>query len=243
MNKLLDTVVVVAGGTGSVGEGLVRAFLRQGATVVVPYRTEAGRERLEDYVGDVDCGTLTCIQGSVSDEDQTARFRSELLERFGRVDLGVACLGGWYYGYSLHRMPFEHWQGVIQNNLTTHFLCMRALLSIMHERNSGVYVMVNGGAAELIAPEEGVVSIVAAAQLMMSRVLKQEAHATNIRIHSLMAYHPIKTRARRHEVLDEWLTSEEVGDYITQLYTGEAARIEKTVHRLYTRSEPPRYGR
>ncbi len=243
MKKLSDAIVVVAGGTGSVGEGLVRQFLRQGATVVVPYRSDARRERLEQYVSDIEDGSLSCIAASVSDEESMSRFRVELLNRYGRVDLGVACLGGWYYGYSLHNMPFEHWQQVIHNNLTTHFLCIRALVSIMQERNSGVYVMINGGAAELIAPEEGVVSIVAAAQLMMSRVLKQEAHATNIRIHSLMAYHPIKTRGRGSEVLDEWLTPEEVGDYVIKLYTAEAASIEKTIHRLYTRNQPPRYGR
>ena len=243
MKKLTDTIVVVAGGTGSVGEGLVRQFLSQGATVVVPYRSDAKRARLEQYVSDIEGGTLSCIAASVSDEESMSRFRVELLNRHGRVDLGVACLGGWYYGYSLHKMPFEHWQTVIHNNLTTHFLCIRALVSIMHEHNRGVYVMVNGGAAELIAPEEGVVSIVAAAELMMSRVLKQEAHATRIRIHSLMAYHPIKTRGRGSEVLEDWLTPEEVGDYVIKLYTAEAANIDKTIHRLYTRKQPPRYGR
>jgi NAD(P)-dependent dehydrogenase (short-subunit alcohol dehydrogenase family) len=37
MNNLTNRTVLVAGGTGGVGEGMVKAFLRAGATVLVPY--------------------------------------------------------------------------------------------------------------------------------------------------------------------------------------------------------------
>lgn len=235
MNKLQDTNVVVAGGTGGVGEGLVRAFLLEGATVVVPYRDDVRRQRLEEYIGDLAQDRLHLCPTDLGDEGSVETFRSFVTDRFRAVDLGVACIGGWYYGYSLHKMPYDHWQSVIHNNLTTHFLCMRAIVSLMHERNRGVFVMVNGGAAEYIAPESGAVSIVAAAQLMMARVLKQEAHGTDIRIHSLVAHHPVKTRDRRREVVDDWLTPEEIGDYLTRLYRGEVPDSAKTIHRLYTR--------
>ncbi len=239
MERLKDCIVVVAGGTGSVGEGVVRALVRDGATVVVPYRNDEKRLRLEEYVRDVadnSGGRLVCMAADVGNLESMMGFRAELVDRFGRVDLGVACLGGWYYGYSLHNMPVEHWDQVINDNLKTHFICVRTLVSLMHERHQGVYVMINGGAAELIAPETGAVSIAAAAQLMTARVLKQEARGTDIRIHSLMVYNPVKTRDRRTEVVDDWLSAEEVGDYITSLYVGSAPNTDKTIHRLYTSS-------
>jgi hypothetical protein len=40
MRRLEGSVAVVAGGTGRVGEGLVRSFLMEGAQVVVPVRTK-----------------------------------------------------------------------------------------------------------------------------------------------------------------------------------------------------------
>ena len=94
------------------------------------------------------------MKGNVGDEASVQSFRNQLLERFGRIDLAIACLGGWYYGYSLHRMPFADWERVLQNNLTTHFLFMRAVLSLLHDQNHGTYVMINGGAAEVIAPDD-----------------------------------------------------------------------------------------
>ena len=241
MERLKDCIAVVAGGTGSVGEGVVRALVGDGATVVVPYRNNAKRLRLEEYVQDVaadsgGAGRLVCMAADVGNLESMMAFRAELVKQFGRVDLGVACLGGWYYGYSLHNMPVEHWDQVINDNLKTHFICVRTLVSLMHERHQGVYVMINGGAAELIAPETGAVSIAAAAQLMTARVLKQEARETGIRIHSLMVYNPVKTRDRRTEVVDDWLSAEEVGDYIAGLYVGSAPNTDKTIHRLYTSS-------
>ena len=137
---------------------------------------------LNDQVTVVGGGT-----GSVGDEASVQRFRNELLERVGRVDLAIACLGGWYYGYSLHRMPFSDWERVLLNNLTTHFLFMRAVLSFLHDQNHGTYVMINGGAADVIAPESGMISIVAAAQRMMARVLAEEARAENVRVYSVTA--------------------------------------------------------
>jgi len=245
VKRLNDCVAVVAGGTGSVGEGVVRSLVGDGATVVVPYRNDAKRQRLEEYIQDVagdptdGSGQLVCLPAEIGDIDSMNAFRQELLDRFGRVDLGVACLGSWYYGYSLHNMPVEHWDQVINDNLKTHFICVRTLVSLMHERHQGVYVMINGGAAELIAPEIGAVSISAAAQLMTARVLKQEARGTDIRIHSLMVYNPVKTRDRKTEIVDDWLSAGEVGDYIGGLYVGSVPRTNKTIHRLYTRSSLP----
>lgn len=235
---------MVAGGTGSVGEGLVRSFLKGGATVVVPYRTEARRDALLQYTSDLPDespegtarGTLACVPCALDSEQDMMALRDHLATTYPAIDLAVACIGGWYYGYSLHHMPLAHWSQIIESNLLTHFLCQRTIVSLMHERNHGTYVMVNGGSAELIAPESGAVSIASAAQLMMSRVLKQEARATGVRIHSLMAYHPVKTRNRGSEVVDEWYTAEELGDYVIRLHHGAVTNADKTIHRLYTRS-------
>ena len=55
MARLDGKNVVVAGGTGRVGEGLVRSFLLEGAQVIVPVRSVSKEQRLRSYLGDVDC--------------------------------------------------------------------------------------------------------------------------------------------------------------------------------------------
>ena len=237
MNELKDQVVVFGGGTGSVSEGMVRTLLEEGARVVVPCRSAEKRQRLEKYVADLQGAELLCLDANVGDEASVQAFRNDLRSRVDRIDLGIACLGGWYYGYSLHRMPFADWQRVLLNNLTTHFLFMRAILSLMHDQNHGTYVMINGGASEVIAPESGMISIVAAAQRMMTRVLAEEARGKDVRVYSVVAFDAVKTRDRRGEVLDEWLSPEDVAHYVTDLHTGRASHLEQPIHTLHTRDD------
>ena len=237
MNALQNQVVVVGGGTGSVGEGLVRTFLEENATVIVPCRSEEKRERLEQYVSTVPEGELVCLEGNICDEASTQVFRNELRKHTDRVDLAVACIGEWYYGYSLHRMPFADWERVLHSNLTTHFLFMRAILSLMHDRNQGTYVMINGGASEVIAPESGMISIVAAAQKMMTQVLVQEAHGTNVRVHAVVVHDPVKTRERKREIVDAWLAPDDIAHYVTALHLQQLRSTSQAIHTLYTKDD------
>lgn len=170
MAHLKGKNVVVAGGTGRVGEGLVRSFLLEEAQVIVPVRSTSKEQRLRSYVEGIDTGTLVCIPTHVGEEGSIREFRSRVLEKFKRIDLAVACLGCWYYGYPLHRMPYRDWQMILHDNLNTHFLFMKHFLSILHDQNEGVFVMINGSPSEMIIPEEGATSIVAAAQAMMNDI-------------------------------------------------------------------------
>ena len=95
MESLKDKVAVVGGGTGRVGEGIVRSFLAAGANVVVPVRSEGKTKRLEEYVADLDTGSLTCLPADVSDFESAMNFRSSLLEKHRHLDVVVACMGSW----------------------------------------------------------------------------------------------------------------------------------------------------
>ena len=69
---------------------------------------------------------------------------------------------------------------------------------------------------------------------MMTRVLAEEARGTAIRVYSVVAFNPVKTRARKSEVVDEWLTAEEIGNYMCRLAAGKAPRGDETLHTLHT---------
>ena len=112
MARLEGKNVIVAGGTGRVGEGLVRSFLLEGAQVIIPVRSVSKEQRLRSYLGDVDAGRLICYPTQVGEEGSIRKFRKRIPEDFQRVALAVACLRFWYYGYPLHRMPYRDWQTI-----------------------------------------------------------------------------------------------------------------------------------
>ncbi|UCF96808.1 MAG: SDR family oxidoreductase [Spirochaetaceae bacterium] len=211
MDQLEGKNIVVAGGTGRVGEGLVRSFLSEGAQVIVPVRSTSKEQRLRSYVEGIETGRLICLPTHIGEEGSIQAFRNRVLEEYERVDMAVACLGGWYYGYPLHRMPYGDWQMILHDNLNTHFLFMKNFLSILHDQNDGQFVMINGSPSEMIIPEEGATSIVAAAQAMMSRALAEEAKTTHVRVYSVTVYNPVRTRDRGQTVMPDWPTAEDLG--------------------------------
>ena len=97
--QLSDRRVVIAGGTGDVGEGLVRAWLRAGAQVIVPSRTEGTVERFLDAIGDLGRpDRLHFAIGDASGFDETRAMADRIEAEHGPVTDVIASLGGWWQG-------------------------------------------------------------------------------------------------------------------------------------------------
>lgn len=225
--------VVVAGGTGGVGEGIVRALLKRGALVVVPSRSEIKFEGLREYVGDIDTGELVTLTGSLSNPGEAEKLRDEVRNRMGEVDAVVASLGGWNQGPHIIDVPFETWERILRDNLTSHFLAMKAFVPLLAPQR-GAYVHVNGFSAEESYPGAAPVAAMAAAQKSLALTLAEELRPGGLRTYELILP-PVNTRVRlRHgQSQPEWPTSEEVGDYIVQLLERQD---EEVLHRLRSKT-------
>lgn len=213
--KGLTTLVL--GGTGDVGEGIVRSFLKHGATVLVSSRTQAKLDALGDYVGDVEAGTLNTVMGSLDTPEAAEALRDEVVQLASRVDVIVAALGGWSQGSPLTGVGFDLWERIVRNNLTTHFLAMKTFVPLLAP-GRGAYVHVNGQSAEGPHPGAGPVAAMSAAQRSLALTLAEELRPSELRVHELLLP-PVNTRRRisHHHDRPEWPSAEEVGDYIAAL--------------------------
>lgn len=95
--------------------------------------------------------------------------------------------------------------------------------------------MLNGGASELVIPESGAISVAAAAQKMMAQVLREEAHGTDIKISSVLATQPIKTRERKLDNMETWLQASEVGDFMCGMVLNEVKESADGIYRISTK--------
>jgi glucose 1-dehydrogenase len=85
-----DRVVVVTGASLGIGRATALAFGREGAKVVVNYRSHA--EPAEEAVRVIrEAGSdAVAIQGDVADQQAVERLISQAVDRFGRVDIAVS---------------------------------------------------------------------------------------------------------------------------------------------------------
>lgn len=75
MAKLDGKIALIPGGTGGVGEGIVRGFLNAGATVVVPSRREESLEKLRRQLGESAGDGFVPLVGDLSQTESAEVLR------------------------------------------------------------------------------------------------------------------------------------------------------------------------
>ena len=165
--------VLVPGGTGTVGEGVVRAFLRSGAEVIVPTRSEERLRAFRELLGDEADEHLhtfvhdyTSFAGAQELVDEVVRYR-------GGLDSVVAPIGGWWQGRTLAEVTEDDWQAAFAGLATAHMAVLRAALPRLSA--DGAYSVIVGDSATWPVPNSGLVSMEQAALLMMQRVAAAES--------------------------------------------------------------------
>jgi NAD(P)-dependent dehydrogenase (short-subunit alcohol dehydrogenase family) len=210
--------VFVAGGTGEVGEGIVRQFLQAEATVMVPSRSEEWLENLREQLAAEATERLITRQANLGDMASAQDFAASFEQELGAVQHVVASLGGWWRGQPFVELDLATWQQLIDNSLTAHFVCARAFLPQMLAA-SGSCTLINGGGALHPVPGSGSISVSAAAQIMLQRVLAAELADSSVCINSLLLAIPIKTRSRPTGS-ENWLSAAEAGQFCLALAQG-----------------------
>ncbi|GGL41338.1 3-oxoacyl-ACP reductase [Phycicoccus endophyticus] len=150
--RLAGKVAVVTGGCSGIGLATVRRFAEEGATVVVADLADAEGERLAAEVG----GSYVHCDVAVKD-DVDALFATAV-ERHGRVDIAFNNAGiSPPEDDSILETDLEAWRRVHEVNLTSVYLCCKAVIPIMLEQgggsivNTASFVAVMGAATSQIA--------------------------------------------------------------------------------------------
>jgi 3-oxoacyl-[acyl-carrier protein] reductase len=205
--------VVVAGGTGSVGEGIVRAWLRAGAHVVVLTRTPQRAEEFRRVLGaEGETERLTLVVGNYTTFDGAKELADQIEGEHGPVSDAVASIGGWWAGPTVWNTSQHAWDEYFAGYATAHLAVARTF--IPRFTPEGSYHVIVGGSAIFPVPGSGIVSMQQAALLMMGRVLQAETQGQRRVFTELLG--PVNTRSRPQHRPD-FISNEDVGLLTTTL--------------------------
>jgi NAD(P)-dependent dehydrogenase (short-subunit alcohol dehydrogenase family) len=174
-------VAVVTGGASGIGLATIRRFASEGARVVVVDLDLSAGKAAADEVG----GTF--VQADVTSEADVGRLFRTAFETFGRVDVAFNNAGiSPPDDDSILVTGIEAWRRVQETNLTSVYLCCKAVIPYMQRQgrgsiiNTASFVAVLGAATSQIsytASKGGV--------LAMSRELGVEFARQGIRVNAL----------------------------------------------------------
>jgi len=193
-------VALVAGGAGTVGSGIVHAFLHAGATVIVPSRERARIDALRSELeasgemigalGDALSERLIGIEADIAMPAGAAEVRKvverDVIGRGGQLDHLVTSLGGASQGKPLRELDLDAFHAALHEYCGSHFVAMRALLPLMEDRAGASYTMISGVAGEqLFDLTWGPVSVGAASLFGLSMVTRAEYAEKAVRVNEL----------------------------------------------------------
>jgi 3-oxoacyl-[acyl-carrier protein] reductase len=207
--------VLVVGGTGGVGDGIVRALLARGDRIAAIAVSSRDYEKLARFHGSLDRDPrLQTFVGDVG-TDESARDLRDAVRAWGGADVVIASIGGWWDGPELTEIDDTTWSHTLDTLLTTHAVCARTFVPELEQRG-GKYLAIGGGAALSPVPGSSLVSIAGAAQMMLTRALVAERGATRAPlIRELVVDGPVATSAPHHGPQTEGeTTAREVGDAV-----------------------------
>ncbi|WP_280519327.1 SDR family NAD(P)-dependent oxidoreductase [Winogradskya consettensis] len=197
------------GGTGAVGEGIVRAFLNAGADVVVPTRTPQRADEFRQVLGSAATDRLHLVVHDYTTFAGAEGLAAEMERRLGGIDDVVAPIGGWWAGKKLWEIDEADWQTAFVGLATTHMAVMRATVPRLSAL--GAYTLIVGTSAFTPIPGSGLVSMEQAALSMMTEVLRAEQKRA-----FTLVLGPVRTR-----VADSGdVTADQVGEIAVAATTG-----------------------
>ena len=192
--RLLNQTCIVTGASSGIGEGVALAMCKEGANVVINYRSKtAEAEEIAHQINQsTEDGRAIAIKADVSKEEEVESMFQKTIDHFGTVDILVAN-AGLQQDAPFHEMTLNQWQRVIDVNLTGQFLCARAAIreflsrGMRSEVSAALGKIIHMSSVHEIIPWAGHANYAASkgAIAMLMKSLAQEYAPLKVRVNSI----------------------------------------------------------
>ena len=138
---LTDKVAIVTGAGQGIGRAIALRFAGAGATIVVAELNRKAGETVASEIEALGCKSLV-IEADVSKMDSVQRLARQTLDTFNQIDILVNNAGIAGKTATLPDLDESDWDAVLDVNLKGVFLCCKAVIDHMIERQYGKIVSV-----------------------------------------------------------------------------------------------------
>ena len=214
--RLDGKIVLIAGGSGALGQTVAPACVRAGARVIT-----VDRHPPAQVVG------MTAMHADVTDEADVRRLMHDVIRETGRIDALVNLVGGFAMG-RVEETDASLSHRMLTMNLTAAFLLSKAVLPGMVERGAGRIVHVAAraavepfpGAAAYIVAKSGLVALI--------RTLSLEQAGSGVTVNGILPT-TIDTAANRASMpnadTSKWVKPDSIAELVIFLVSPEAGQV------------------
>jgi NAD(P)-dependent dehydrogenase (short-subunit alcohol dehydrogenase family) len=177
--KLQDKVAIITGAGRGLGRSVALAFARQGAKVVLAAR---GKEEIDQVAAQLRSlrKEAIAVPTDVSDEVQVSDLVKKTLEAYGTVDILVNNAGARGPIGPVLKTSLSDWEQVLRINLTSAFLCSKAVLPTLMEKKAGK--IINVATTLTLRPNLTPYMVAKAGLIHFTKQLSRELKEYNIQV-------------------------------------------------------------
>lgn len=230
-NRFREKVALISGGTGGLGRAVALAFLREGATVHVTYRSEEELLALQQAAEHA-AASLHGHRVDVTDD----RAIAQLFRSIGRLDILVNAVGAYAGGTPLWETGMDVFTRMMSLNVQSGFVLLRNAVPAMLAQRSGAIVNISSRAAVDHAAGASAYAAAKAAAVAMMDSLAADLKSAGVRANTVLPS-IIDTPANRKAMPDadfsKWPKPEEIAAVILFLCSEDATLIHGAAVPVY----------
>ena len=219
-----NKIVLVTGGTGSLGKSIVKAFLESNATVISSYLNdrETGQTQTDNK------SAIQLVKANVINEEEVEKLVLGILDKYGHIDILVNVVGAYLGGKTVVELEEKEWDLMMNVNLKSAFFISKHVTRQMISSKYGKIIHIS---SKIGLHSEGYDSAYAASKSGLIRLVESLAKETkdlNINVNCIMPS-IIDTEANRKAIpnadFNKWVKPEELANVVLFLSSEEAKTI------------------
>jgi 3-oxoacyl-[acyl-carrier protein] reductase len=180
--KLAGKTAIVTGGGRDIGRAVAMKLASEGAAVAINYF--ASSEGADSAVADITAagGKAFALQGDLNTQAGVDALVSKTVSDFGSIDVLVNNSGGLIARKKISEMSLEHWNAVMDLNLTSVFMMTKA--SLEHMKTGTIINLASQAGRDGGGPGSVAYSASKGAVMTMTRGLAKEL-GPDVRVNAL----------------------------------------------------------
>lgn len=214
--SLKNKVAVLTGSTGATAINIAQMLLKEGAIVVVPAKSARDLlwiKQIEDVAGK---GTIITLLANYPDFYRAKEIADDIIERFGKIDLSIACFEGSAVARPLSQVEITDWEHTMEQNITAFFVAASLSFSSMKTSRHGMFISIDFTAQTIKGTDVKLARLSQCMQKEMAKMFCEEVKGTNIKYYHLF----VDAGKRNNKVEDYHVHPDELGALIVDLYNG-----------------------
>jgi NAD(P)-dependent dehydrogenase (short-subunit alcohol dehydrogenase family) len=226
--NLQDKVIVITGAKGGLGTFVTHAVLEAGAHVVGVSRSISG----SDFPNE----KFTAMPGEISNRENAGNLIGAVLARFARIDGLVHLVGGFAGGRTVAETDDATMDKMLDLNLRSAFLLMRAVLPSMRAQGSGRILAIGSKAAVEPAAMAGAYAASKAALVSLVRTVARENSDRNIAANVVLPGTmdtPANRKSDPGADFSKWVDPGQVAQLLVHLMSDHSSQISGAVIPVY----------